>query len=128
MIPWQAGSYINEAESLAAVVALQALSPQLSGVEVLLFVDNRAAEGTLLKAYSKSRHLTVLAALFWQAVRYSKSAAWVGRVPSHLNVADGPSRDDPSVPRSLGATQLHPNLPAPGSWDKPPSSIRRMLH
>ena len=83
--------YINEGEALAAVVFLQALADKLYDADVFVFIDNEAAEGIFIKAYSRSAHLTVLAALFWQTVRSSRFSAWVGRVPTHLNVADGPA-------------------------------------
>ena len=90
LLPWLSGHCINEAEALAAVVALLTWSDRLENVDVFIFIDNVAAEGVLVKAYSSSPHLTVLAGLFWQAVRRIKCSAWVGRVPSELNIADGP--------------------------------------
>ena len=116
LIPWHAGNYINEAEALAAMVWIETLAEKLRGVDVMLFVDNAAAEGILLSGYSRSKHLTILAALFWQAVRRSRAAAWVGRVPSALNVADGPSRDDLAGVQELGAVELRACLPQPGPW------------
>ena len=82
----------------------------------MLFIDNTAAEGTLLTSYSASKHLTVLAALFWSSIRTAKAAAWVGRVPSHLNVADGFSRGDFSVAHRLGARRLRVALPIHDAW------------
>ena len=116
LIPWGAGNAINEAESLAATVIMEALESFVSNTDVLLFIDNAAAEGTLLKSYSSSKHLTVLAALFWSAVRKAKAAAWVGRVPSRLNVADGFGRGDFAVAHRLGATRLRVALPLVDKW------------
>ena len=59
---------INEAEALAALVWVQALGDRLRGLDVLLFVDSIAAEGILLKGYSKSPQLAVIASLFWKTV------------------------------------------------------------
>ncbi|OLQ07762.1 hypothetical protein AK812_SmicGene8756 [Symbiodinium microadriaticum] len=59
----------EKAEALAAVVALLTWSNRLENVDVFLFKHNVAAEGVLVKAYSSSPHLTVLAGLFWQTVR-----------------------------------------------------------
>ncbi|CAE7389188.1 unnamed protein product [Symbiodinium natans] len=111
LLPWLSGHCINEAEALAAVVALLTWSDRLENVDVFIFIDNVAAEGVLVKAYSSSPHLTVLAGLFWQAVRRVKCSAWVGRVPSELNIADGPSRKHHAILEQLHASQVAAVLP-----------------
>ena len=98
------------------MVLLQAIQGRLCGLDVFLFIDNSAAEGVLLKAYSRSPHLTILAALFWQAVRSAKCAAWVGRVPSDLNIADGPSRRDYSTVSSLQMERVSAHIPEAEGW------------
>ena len=80
-------------------------------MDVFLFKHNVAAEGVLVKAYSSSPHLTVLAGLFWQTVRRVKCSAWVGRVPSELNIADGPSRELHTVLEQLHASRDAAVLP-----------------
>ena len=110
-MPWLSGHCINEAEALAAVVALLTWSHRLENVDIFLFIDNVAAEGVLVKAYSSSPHLTVLAGLFWQTVRRAKCSTWVGRVPSELNIADGPSREHHTVLEQLHASQDAAVLP-----------------
>jgi hypothetical protein len=116
LIPWRNGHIINEAEALSAVVFLESLSSRLSALDVFLFIDSSAAEGVLLKAYSKSPELTVIAGLFWRAVRKAAAAAWVGRVPSRLNVADGPTRGDHSVVDMLQAERITAQLPDESLW------------
>ena len=111
LLPWLSGHCINEAEALAAVVALLTWSHRLENVDIFLFIDNVAAEGVLVKAYSSSPHLTVLAGLFWQTVRRAKCSTWVGRVPSELNIADGPSREHHTVLEQLHASQDAAVLP-----------------
>lgn len=111
LLPWLSGHCINEAEALAAVVALLTWSNRLENVDVFLFKHNVAAEGVLVKAYSSSPHLTVLAGLFWQTVRRVKCSAWVGRVPSELNIADGPSRELHTVLEQLHASRDAAVLP-----------------
>jgi hypothetical protein len=116
LLPWQASHLINEAEALAALVALLALGPLLQDTDIMLWIDSQAAEGVLVKAYSKSPYLTIIAALFWRAVRGFRCSAWIGRVPSALNVADGPSRNDSSYMCQLGATRLPAAVPEEGPW------------
>ena len=114
--PWQAGHNVNEAEALAAVVALQTLGRRVEGLDLFFFIDNKAADGVLLKGYSRSCFLKILAALFWQTVRSLEFATWAGRVLSCLNVADGPSREDFTVVTRLGATRLSTQLPKEDTW------------
>ena len=64
---------------------------------------NVAVEGVMVKAYNSSPHLTVLGGLFWQTVRRVICSAWVGHVPSELNIADGPSRELHTVLEQLHA-------------------------
>ena len=74
----------------------------VEGADIMLFIDSQAAEGVLISGYSSSPQLTALAAAFWQQVRKRAAAAWVGRVPSLLNPADGFSREDESLAGKFG--------------------------
>ncbi|CAE7514877.1 unnamed protein product [Symbiodinium sp. CCMP2592] len=47
LLPWLSGHCVNEAEALAAVVALLTWSHRLENVDIFLFIDNVAAEGVL---------------------------------------------------------------------------------
>ena len=112
-LPEDSSNAINEAEALAALVAIQNLHGGIAEAEVMMFIDNQAAEGVLIKAYSRSAHLTAIAAAFWTAVRRSGSACWIGRVPSELNVADGFSRADFAAQSRLGLTWAEVSIPQP---------------
>ena len=46
LIPWSAGNTINEAESLAASVIIEALASLVGQTDVLLFIDNEVGPGT----------------------------------------------------------------------------------
>ena len=116
-LPTHAGNAINEAEALAAVVAVIALQSRGAEADWILFIDNEAAEGVLLKGYSKSPQLTALAGTFWATVRQSAASCWVGRVPSALNVADGFSRDDSTLRESLGLEEWQVCIPSSVKWD-----------
>ena len=117
LIPWAAGHIINEAEALAALVWVQALGDRLRGLDVLLFVDSKAAEGILLKGYSKSPQLAVIASLFWKTVRQGRASAWIDRVPTHLNVADAISRGCFSSALALQAEKLQAQTPVVSAWE-----------
>ena len=116
LVPWDAANAINEAEALAALSFVRAIRVHIVECDVMLFIDNQAAEGVLLKSYSSSKHLTVVAALFWSAVRDAKAAAWIGRVPSRLNIADGFSRDDFSVASSINSQRMEVHVPNADQW------------
>ena len=55
---------INEAEAQAANIWVNTFGPLVAGSDVLLFIDNTAAEGTLLRGYSASQHLLLSQAAF----------------------------------------------------------------
>ena len=61
----------------------------------MLFMDNNAASGALIKG--SSRVLIVLATIesFWGCMARLSASCWVERVASDANPADAPSRGDP---------------------------------
>ena len=144
LLPQEAGNAINEAEALAGLVAIRHLSGRVQDLDILLFIDSQAAEGVLIKGYSRSPELTAIAALFWSSVRQNGAACWVGRVPSSLNVADGFSRNDfllqqrlcltwarVSIPQAVGMPWLHKSVrqqPAPAAAAAARKDRRRQKH
>ena len=61
----------------------------------MLFLDNNAASGALIKG--SSRVLIVLAMIesFWGCLARLSASCWVERVASEANPADAPRRGDP---------------------------------
>ena len=61
----------------------------------MLFLDNNAASGALIKG--SSRVLVVLATIgsFWGCMARLSASCWAERVASGANPADAPSRGDP---------------------------------
>ena len=80
-------------------------------------MDSKAAEGILLKGYSKSPQLAVIASLFWKTVRQGRASAWIDRVPTHLNVADAISRGCFSSALALQAEKLQAQTPVVSAWE-----------
>ena len=107
---------INECESLAALVGLHTFAPFLHDAEILHFVDSTAAEGSLVKGYSCSATLAATASAYWTTAGRCSIAAWIGRVPSRLNVADGPTRGDLSAVEAHGWQHIAPTLPPSQPW------------
>ena len=80
-------------ELLAAVCALWQLFDKVRApVEILLFVDNTAAHGTIVRGSSRQEDWNHLVSEIWfqPATAGNCFSAWW--VPSHLNIADAPSR------------------------------------
>ena len=82
-------------EMFAMVSAVITLGEQLRGKRIMLFLDNNAASGALIKG--SSRVLIVLAMIesFWGCLARLSASCWVERVASEANPADAPSRGDP---------------------------------
>ena len=82
-------------EMFAMVSAVITLGDQLRGKRIMLFMDNNAASGALIKG--SSRVLIVLAMIesFWGCMARLSASCWVERVASGANPADAPSRGDP---------------------------------
>ena len=107
---------INECESLAALLGLHSFAPFQHDAEVVHFVDSTAAEGSLIKGYSGSATLAAVAGAYWTTAGRCNAAAWIGRVPSRLNVADGPTRGDLSAIEAFGWQHTQPTLPPARPW------------
>ena len=103
-------------EILAVVFGLCAFLQQLRGKLVRIYVDNVGGERALSKGAARSMDHNLLIHSVWHmSVRYG-FAVWVERVPSSLNIADEPSREQYDTLRALGARWVEPNL-APELWD-----------
>ena len=107
---------INECEALAALLGICAFGHILGGCDILHFIDSAAAEGSLVKGLSKSRTLSAIPGVYWTQVSLRHAAVWIGRVPSKLNIADGPSRGDLSEVSAHGWARAVAWLPDPEAW------------
>ena len=96
---------INIAEALAALVALVYWRQELAGHQVILLIDNMAAEGTLQRGYSPDVDLCRITNRFWQICNAYDIILWVDRVPSAYNIADPLSRGDFSDMKLLDCTR-----------------------
>ena len=83
---------IYELEILPVVAALWQWRHLLKNSQLVIYIDNEAAKSSLIRldgANSASKALTELFSILEDEIGF---AAWVGRVASHSNPADGPSR------------------------------------
>ena len=80
-------------ELMAAICALHwLLCEQLGDLEVLLFVDNQTALGTLVRGSSRQSDWNDLIGDLWFRVAQAGVLLYSFYVPSHLNLADAPTR------------------------------------
>ena len=107
---------INKVEALGALFGLMSFEPYLQGADVILWIDNAAAEGCLNKGYSPDREMAALAGELWLQADRMDAALWVMRVPSSHNVADPLSREDISTAVELSWNYVEPRHVSPTLW------------
>ena len=83
---------ICQVELFAVALTRWQLKDILMYRRVLLFVDNDAARGALIKGRSSSRTMDLLRKAFYAADAWDPCFWWIERVPSKSNPADDPSR------------------------------------
>ena len=86
---------ISMIEMFAPILAVEFLGDASLHKSILFFVDNESSEGALVKGYSAMEDICELTAIFWKLVMERSILAYVDRVSTDANIADGPSRDDP---------------------------------
>ena len=103
---------IGQAELFPLIVARLTWAKRFAGRRVIFFIDNESARICAIKAYSPVLPSLVI---ITQCVGFDYKHGvlpWYARVPTCCNVADGPSRMDPSEAIDLlGATCIAPVLP-----------------
>ena len=65
----------------------------LKGEAVIVFMDNDAATGSVVRGYSNAPDLAWIAAKIWDLALYWAISLWLERVDSSSNPADEPSRN-----------------------------------
>ena len=85
---------IFEVETLAAVIAYILWTPLLASKFCLMFVDNEGTKFSMVKGFSENVCVCNLVQKFALHESEAHILSWISRVPSHSNVADGPSRND----------------------------------
>ena len=104
---------IHLAEIAPAELSLRVWRERLSGRRVILFVDNEAAKGALIKGTSSTVVAARLVHKFWETISSLEAHVWVDRVPSLSNCGDGPSRGQVAVVRRLRRREVACAWPGP---------------
>ena len=93
-------------ELLAALVALVSLCPEkLRGCRVIHFIDNVAALACVVRGFSREPDLADITGRLWFEALALEISYRADSVPTKCNLADGPSRDDRTLMRALGARE-----------------------
>lgn len=79
-------------ELLACFVAFRLWCPGRTGIYVVSYIDNEASRMALVRAYSSTGIGNVLVSMIVQLETVSQWKVWYGRVNSHSNPSDDPSR------------------------------------
>ena len=99
-------------ELLAAVVAVICLCPQdLAGSSVVHYIDNTPALSCIVKASSKKTDLNFISGRLWFEAGCLMAHYRAEYVKSACNLADGPSRNNVDLLKSLEATELEWTFP-----------------
>ena len=92
-------------ELLACYISVYLLGPEFFGRYVVSYIDNEASRLALIKAYSSTELGNVVVRLYIRAEERWQWKNWFGRVCSHSNPADAPSRFENEELLRSGATQ-----------------------
>ena len=97
---------IEQIETAAVLLLFEIFAAELRDTDVRLFVDNVAAQGSLVRGFSRSLSQAVLCGAVWTRAALARVGLWVDRVESAANVADIPTRPEKrerfALLRSLG--------------------------
>jgi hypothetical protein len=96
----------------------------IAGCTVRLWTDNQGGEGALRRGSAKAHDHNAVVHAAWLMAAANSIGLFVGRVPSALNVSDGPTRPEgliaSSILSDLGAEWREPWLPGelwrPRDW------------
>lgn len=103
---------IYEIEILAALVALLEWSALVKASQVVIYIDNEACRSAFIQGVGATTHAKLLLSVFDDLECVNRLICWFGRVPSHSNISDKPSRlvfDDPIL---SGARHRNVQIPS----------------
>ena len=111
---------IMNLELYAILCGLKTFSAECFGCHVSIWTDNVGGECALKKQSAKACDHNKLVHAIWSCAIDLNCSIWFNRVPSALNIADGPTRPDEnincSVLHSMGAKQAVCELAEPYLW------------
>ena len=95
-----------EAESLCAVLAYKLWAEFIADKKSFLYVDNEGTKFSLIRGKSDNSVVDAIAQVFAEIEVTTNTLCWISRVSSYSNLADDPSRGDPTILLNLGFTDV----------------------
>ena len=92
---------ITTLEILSISIGLSTFQSELKGRKVVVWSDNKGAEGTTRKGTAKAWDHCRLVHDIWSHALQNNTHIWVERVPSHDNISDSPTRDAYEIVENL---------------------------
>ena len=83
---------ITTLELLATSIGLSTFQAELQGRKVVVWSDNKGAEGASRKGSAKAWDHCRLVHDIWMHALQNGTHLWIERVPSHDNISDSPTR------------------------------------
>jgi len=104
----RADSQICGLEMLAIALGLSVFANELKGRKVIMFSDNKGAEGATRKGTAKAWDHCQIIHEIWTMALQSGIHLWLERVPTDDNVSDLPSRQEYSLLQEMGSVWREP--------------------
>ena len=101
---------ITSLEILAIAVGPSTFSQELAGRTVVVYSDNKGAEGSVRKGASAAWDHSQLIHEIWTLAWSYKMHLWVERVASEDNISDLPSREEYTLLRDIAAEWISPKV------------------
>ena len=110
MLERRCDNQITSLEIMAALMALSTFAPLIFDRSVVLFSDNKGAEGSVRRGSARVWDQCKMVHEIWTLAFQLKLHLWIERVPSEQNLADLPSRCEYGIVQALGAHWMRPRL------------------
>lgn len=98
---------IHELEVLPVLIAARAWGHHFACAQVVYYIDNESARMAFIRGTGETLRASSLVQEFVENEAAQQHRVWFGRVPSHSNPADSPSRLEFSHVLSMGATRTN---------------------
>ena len=96
---------IYELELLPILVSYRAWGQRMKGAQLVVYLDNDAARHSLIRGVAGTPNGSVILDRILQLEDALSLKVWYARVPTHSNIADGPSRGSCDEVQGLGSTR-----------------------
>ena len=92
LYPADRETIILELEAFAILIGIHLFNDKLLGCDTVVFCDNNSVLASFISGKSANSLVSLIANISFQWEERAGVILWHERVPSHSNIADGPSR------------------------------------